>query len=112
MVGKWSLSLWVLFLASCASSQTYTANSPKVLVQPTQRAWLKPGSTMEDERAAKRECSEELRSNDELRRESEKFDEEVRQGLRKRPTKDSRDPWSAAGHSCMQRKGFQHYEGR
>lgn len=88
----------------------YTASSPSVLVKPTIKVWTKPGATEEDERIAGRECGDELRGNEELRKESAKFDEEVRQGLRNRPSKKNRDPWSAAAHACMQRKGFRHYE--
>lgn len=93
MVGKGGILLLALFLAACASSQTYTANSPKVLVEPTHRAWLKPGSTMEDENSARKECGDELRSNEELRKSSMKA-------------------WSDAAHSCMQRKGFRYYKDR
>lgn len=103
-----------LSLAACLHTGPYTgpytANSPSVLVKPTVKVWQKPGATEEDERHAGRDCGEELRSNEKLRQESGKFDEEVRQGLRKRPSRKNRDPWSAAFHSCMQRKGFRHYE--
>ena len=83
----------VLLLAGCASSQEYTASSPSVLVQPTHRAWLKPDSTMEDENAARKECGDELRSSDELRKSSMKV-------------------WSDAAHACMQRKGYRYYKKR
>jgi hypothetical protein len=92
------LGVLILPLAAClhtGSSYTgpYTASSPSVLVQPTHRAWLKPGSTMEDENVARKECGDELRGNEQLR-------------------KGSRSAWSAAFEACMQRKGFRYYKDR
>ena len=89
---RWPYSFCIL-LAGCASSQEYTASSPSVLVQPTHRAWLKPGSTMEDENVARKECGDELRSNDELRKSSMKV-------------------WSDAYEACMNRKAFRYYRKR
>lgn len=97
-------------LVGCVSSAEYTSSGGAVLVRPTHRAWLKVGSTMDDENIARKECGEELRNNLELRRESAKFDEEVRLGLRKDSSKKNRDPWSAAYVACMNRKGFKYYE--
>src|SRR5690554_4892236 len=54
------LMLLCLPLSACLHTGPYTgpytANSPSVLVQPTHRAWLKEGSTREDENAARGEC--------------------------------------------------------
>lgn len=83
----------LVVLVGCASSQQYTASSPRVLVEPSRRVWLKPDSTMEDENAARNECGEELQSNEQMRR-------------------GSMDAWSAAFRSCMQGKGFRRYKDR
>lgn len=93
MVGKWGLPLVVIFLAACASSQEYTTDSPQVLVKPTHRAWLKPGTTDEDELQAMRACGDERRSNEELR-------------------KSSMQVRSEAYEACMNRKGFRYYKKR
>lgn len=96
-----------LSLAGCLfSGDTYTASDIPMLVKPTHRAWVKPGSTMEDENIARKECGEELRANVELRKEITKFHQEVKDGLRKESSKKNPDPWSAAGIACMARKGF------
>lgn len=81
--------LVVLLLGGCVSPPPYTEDSPRVLVEPKHRAWLKPDSTMEDENRARKECGEELRNNEELRKRGVLSDE-----------------WSNAARACMARKGF------
>lgn len=83
------------FFVGCASSSEYTANGGAVLVQPTHRAWLKPGTTMDDENIARKECGEEIRGNKELRKKGALSDD-----------------WSDAYEACMNKKGFQYYKNR
>lgn len=85
--------LVVLLLGGCASHPPYTADSPRVLVEPKHRAWLKPDSTMEDENRARKKCGDELRSNEQLR-------------------KGPMTAWSDAYEDCMNRKGFRYFKKR
>lgn len=95
MMVKMGLALFVLVLAGCRTGHLYpAAGNSAVLVEPTHRAWLKPGSTMEDEKRAREECGEQLRSNVELRK------------------KGISDAWDAAARACMNRKGFRYYKKR
>lgn len=86
------LSVLVMSATSCATGHLYpAAGSSAVLVTPSFRVWNKPGTTLEDEDRARRECGDELRDDEELRG----------QPLSVR---------SAAFHSCMLSKGFQYYK--
>lgn len=78
-----------LVLCGCMTEDLYSAGAggAAVLVHP-ERAWDKPGSTMEDENRARKACGEELRANVELR---------------KKGISDERD---AAARACMNRHGF------
>lgn len=96
MGAKMGLTVLVLLLAGCRTGHLYPARgSSAVLVEPTHRAWLKPGSTVEDQDRARKECGEELRNNLEIRKKGALSDE-----------------WSAAAHACMNRKGFRYYKKR
>jgi len=88
-VVKMGIPVLALLVAGCRTGHLYPTGAPVALVQPTYRAWLKPGSTMEDENRARKECGEELRSNE---------------ALRKKGLSDER---AAAARACMARKGFQ-----
>lgn len=84
-----------MLLIGCRTGYLYpAAGSSPILVQPSHRAWIKPGTTIEDEARARRECGEELRNNEELRK----------KGLS--------DERSAAARACMNRKGFRKYDDR
>lgn len=53
-----------LFFSACVSSPDYAADSPKVLVHPTIKTWLKPGGATEEEVAeALAACREEKRND-------------------------------------------------
>lgn len=91
---KVGLAAVVLVLAGCETGHLYpVAGSSAVLVTPTHRAWLKPGSTVEDQDRAREDCGEERRNDEQLRKESL----EVR---------------SDAYEACMNRKGFRYYKKR
>ena len=63
------LTVLALLLVGCKTGHLYpAADSSAVLVQPTYLAWIKPASTMEDENLARKECGEELRNNQALRK--------------------------------------------
>ena len=84
-----AFTILVVFVMGCKTGHLYPADSSTVLVQPTQRAWVKSGSSMEDENRARKECGEELRNNEEVRRKGALSDD-----------------WSAAARACMNRRGF------
>lgn len=94
MAVRMSLSVLLLSVAGCKTGDLYPASNSPVLVEPSYRAWLKPESTVEDQDRARKECGEELRNDEKLRK----------KGLS--------DEWSDAYEVCMNRRGFRYYKRR
>lgn len=96
MVVRMGLPVLVLLIAGCKTGHLYpAAGSSAVFVKPTHRAWLKPGSTVEDQDRARKECGDEVSSNVEIRKKGALSNE-----------------WSSAAYACMERKGFSYYKKR
>ncbi|WP_374013816.1 hypothetical protein [Pseudoxanthomonas koreensis] len=88
-----AISISLLFTLSCTSYQQYDASSPAVLVKSKVKVWIKPGATEEDKRIVGRQCGEDIRNDEELRKKGALSNE-----------------WSAAFRSCMERNGYRHYK--
>lgn len=95
VMGRVGAMALALLLAGCETGGLYSAGSATVLVEPTHRAWLKPGSTRNDQNRARAECGDEIASDVEIRNKGTLSDE-----------------WSDAAHACMARKGFRYYKER
>lgn len=89
-VSKAGFPALVLLLAACMPPERRIAADATILDEPENRAWLKAGSTVEDEDRAREECGEELWRDETLRDQlhAVRFAEFVQ---------------------CMKRKGFRLY---